>query len=223
MSAEISIDVISDIVCPWCYVGKRRLQRAIDLMPEFDVEVRWRPFRLDSTIPVEGIKREDYLTKKFGSLEAAAPMYAQLTQMGPDEGIAFNFDRITRSPNTINAHRLIKWAAEEGLADEMVEGLFVAYFSEGLDIGDTATLSRLAGEAGMAPDSVGERLATEEDREETIAEVENATRIGVSGVPCFIVDQRIVVMGAHPPEALIQAVEEALSERSGGNGAGAEA
>lgn len=218
MNNELSIEVVSDIVCPWCYVGKRRLRRAIDLMPGSSIDVQWRPFRLDSTIPTGGIPRQEYLTRKFGSVEAAAPMYEQLTRIGPEEGISFHFDRITRSPNTVNAHRLIKWATADGIADDVVERLFEAYFSEGLDVGDTEVLARLAEEAGFTGKPVNERLDTDEDRDQTVAEIEHATHTGVNGVPCFIIDRRIVVMGAHPPETLVQAMEEALAERDSSNG-----
>jgi len=221
MKNELSIEVVSDVVCPWCYVGKRRLRRAIDLMPGFGIDVQWRPFRLDSTIPAEGIPRQEYLTRKFGSVEAAAPMYEQLTQIGPEEDISFHFDRIKRSPNTVNAHRLVKWAAADGVADDMVERLFEAYFSEGLDVGDAEVLARLAEEVGVTGKPVNDRLDTDEDRDQTVSEIEHAASMGVNGVPCFIIDRRVVVMGAHPPETLVQAMEEALAERDGGNGASA--
>ena len=216
----VPIDVVSDVVCPWCYVGKRRLEKALGLMPEVSAKVRWRPFRLDPTIPPEGISRDEYLSRKFGP-DRAADMYARLTAMGDEEGIVFRFDRITRSPNTVDAHRLTKWAAAEGVEDDVVERLFVAYFSEGLDVGDSDVLVGLAAEAGMTGDDVRTRLGVDEDRDETVAEIENAYRIGVTGVPCFIVDQRVVVMGAHPPETIVQAVGQALAERDGAPAAGA--
>ena len=139
-----------------------------------------------------------------------------LVQVGEEEGIAFNFDRIERAPNTVDAHRLILWAAAQGLQDEVVERLFVAYFSEGRDIGDVAVLARIAEEAGLGGDIPG-RLAGDEDRERTVAEIENAYRIGVTGVPAFIFGQRIAVLGAHPPETLMQAMEQALSETASGD------
>ena len=150
MSAEpVTIDVISDVVCPWCYLGKRRLARAIGLLPEIQFVVRWRPFRLDPTIPPEGVAREDYLTAKFGSIEALDESHRQLTERGREEGIDYRFDRITRSPNTVDAHRLVRWAGAEGVQDDMVERLFAAYFSEGLDIGDPAVLAALSEDVGF--------------------------------------------------------------------------
>lgn len=201
-----------DVICPWCYLGKRRLARAIDLVPEFNVVVRWRPFRLDPTIPAGGIDRADYLISKFGSLEAVGPAHEELTERGRAEGIIYNFDRITRAPNSVDAHRLVQWAAETGHQDDMVERLFAAYFSEGLDIGDKTVLADLALDAGF-DHSVVSRLASDEDRDQVVAEIENAYRIGVNGVPTFIVDRRLAVTGAHPAEVLVQAMEQAVSER----------
>ena len=214
MSGEpVTIDVISDVVCPWCYLGKRRLARAIGLMPEFPFAVRWRPFRLDPTIPPEGVAREDYLTTKFGSIEALDESHRQLAERGRQEGIDYHFDRITRSPNTVDAHRVVRWAAAEGAEDDMVERLFAAYFSEGLDVGATQVLAALAEDVGLSGRSVAARLAGEDDRAAVVAEIENAYRIGVSGVPCFIIDHRLAVTGAHSPEVLVQAIEQAVAER----------
>ncbi len=214
MSGEpVTIDVISDVVCPWCYLGKRRLRRAVDMVPEIQVIVRWRPFRLDPTIPPEGVAREDYLTAKFGSIQALDESHRQLSMRGRDEGITYNFDRITRSPNTLDAHRLVRWAAAAGVQDDMVERLFAAYFSEGLDVGDAAVLADLAAHVGLDGEVTAGRLASDEDRELVVAEIENANRIGVSGVPCFIIDRRLAVTGAHPAEVLAQAIEQAVAER----------
>ncbi len=215
MSESLTIDVISDVVCPWCFVGKRRLGRALAMLPEVNAVVRWLPFRLDPTIPPGGIARADYLSKKFGSVEAAAPMYEQLTELAPAEGISFHFDRITRSPNTVDAHRLIRWAQQDGDADDMVERLFVAYFSEGEDVGDAAVLTRIAGEAGMDAATVGARLIGDEDREATVAEVENAYRIGITGVPSLILQNRLVVVGAQAPEIIVEAIGQALEGEPG--------
>jgi predicted DsbA family dithiol-disulfide isomerase len=204
----VPIDVISDVVCPWCYLGKRRLERAIGLLPQLDFVVRWHPFRLDPTIPPGGIDRGDYLTGKFGSLDAVAATHASLTALGDREGIVFHFGAIARAPNTVDAHRLIRWASAIGLGEVMVEHLFQAYFTEGIDVGDRSALAGLAAELGMSGD-IAARLASEEDSSEVIAEVEEAYRIGVSGVPCFIIDRRYAVIGAHPPETLVEAIRQA--------------
>jgi predicted DsbA family dithiol-disulfide isomerase len=214
MSEEpVTIDVISDVVCPWCYLGKRRLDRAVGLLPEIQIVVRWRPFRLDPTIPPEGVAREDYLTAKFGSAEALDESHRQLEQRGREEGIDYRFDRITRSPNTVDAHRVVRWASTEGVQDDMVERLFAAYFSEGLDVGDATVLADLAADVGLDAAAVARRLASPEDSDLVIAEIENAYRVGVSGVPCFIIDRRLTVTGAHPAEVLVQAIEQAVGER----------
>lgn len=203
-----TIDVFSDVVCPWCYLGKRRLERAIGELRGRQVEVRWRPFRLDPTIPPEGVDRDAYIARKFGSATAIEPSHRRLTEMGAAEGIDYHFDRITRSPNTIDAHRLVRWAAGQQRQDAVVEALFAAYFTAGRDVGDRRALAAIAHEAGLEGD-IAARLATDEDRAPVEAEIENAYRIGVTGVPCFVVDGRVGVMGAQSPEALLDVVRQA--------------
>jgi predicted DsbA family dithiol-disulfide isomerase len=207
-NAPLSIDVISDVVCPWCYLGKRRLERAISLLPERQFVVRWHPFRLDPTIPPGGIDRVEYLAKKFGSVEAIAPAHANLTALGEQEGIDFRFDRITRSPNTIDAHRLVRWASFAELGEAMVERLFRAYFTDGVDVGDRGELAGLGADVGLRGE-IADRLGSSEDVAEVTTEVEEAYRIGVSGVPCFIIDRRYAVVGAHPAETLVDAIGRA--------------
>lgn len=206
---SITIDVVSDVVCPWCYLGKRRLERALALVPEVDIRVRWRPFQLDPSVPPEGMDRRDYFTRKFGSLEAVAEAHRRLTSYGAAEGIDYRFDAITRAANTIDAHRLIRWALAEGKEEAMVERLFRANFTDALDIGDRATLARLAAEIGMDGTVVMARLASDEDRDAVLAEIEEAQRVGVTGVPTFIVDARYAVVGAHPAEAIAAAIRKA--------------
>jgi predicted DsbA family dithiol-disulfide isomerase len=203
-----TVDVFSDVVCPWCYLGKRRLSRALAAMPQRLFAIHWLPFQLDPTIPAEGIDRDAYLIGKFGSTDAIEPAHQRLTEMGRAEGIEYRFDRITRSPNTIDAHRLIRWAAPAGVQDALVERLFAAYFTEGRDIGDHAVLAAIAAEAGLGGD-IAARLAGDEDTETINAEIQNAYRIGVSGVPCYVIDRRLGVMGAQMPDALVAAVAQA--------------
>ncbi|MHA1159124.1 MAG: DsbA family oxidoreductase, partial [Alphaproteobacteria bacterium] len=152
-----------------------------------------------------------YLSRKFGDYRAKA-MFDQLSGLADGEGIVFNFERIARSPNTVDAHRVIKWSQDDGLGDDLVERLFVAYFSEGRDVGDADVLVAVAEEAGMSADTIRQRLTGDVDRAETVAEVENAYRIGVSGVPCYVLQERLVVMGARPPEIIVQAIGQALAE-----------
>jgi predicted DsbA family dithiol-disulfide isomerase len=209
---SISVDVVSDVACPWCYLGKRRLERAMSLAPDVDVGVRWRPYRLDPTIPPEGISRNDYIVGKFGSLEAVRAAHERLEEYGRAEGIDYRFDLIARSADTTNAHRLIKWAHAEGKEDAVVERLFAAYFSEGKDIGDTSVLAAVAADAGLDAVSIEARLATDEDRGAVAAEIEEAYRIGVTGVPSFIIGRRYAVVGAHPAETIAAAIRRAASE-----------
>jgi predicted DsbA family dithiol-disulfide isomerase len=145
----LRIDVVSDVMCPWCFVGKRRLERALAEAADVPVEVIWRPFQLDPTLPPDGKDRRAYLEEKFGGPEQAAAIYERIREAGREEGIAFAFDRIARSPNTLDAHRLIRWAGEEGVQDAMVERLFELYFLEGADLTREATLVEAAVAAGM--------------------------------------------------------------------------
>jgi predicted DsbA family dithiol-disulfide isomerase len=211
----LRVDVVSDVVCPWCYLGKRRLERAIESLPQTGISVHWHPFQLDQTIPPGGLDRRDYLERKFGSLAAVTPAHVNLAAIGEREGIAFRFDQIKRSPNTVDAHRLIRWASLADLADAMVERMFRAYFSEGVDIGDHAALAALAAEVGLAGD-IGARLASAEGRDAVTAEVEDAYRLGVSGVPCFIIENRYAVVGAHPAETLVEVIRRAEIARKTG-------
>ncbi len=210
--APLTIDVVSDVVCPWCYVGKRRLEQALAAWDGGPVAVRWHPFQLDDTIPPQGIARIDYLTRKFGSLSAVEPMHDRLAAIGREVGIPFDFARIARSPNTRDAHRVIGWAGSEGGGDAqgvVVEELMRGYFVEGRDIGDRAVLADAAAAAGMDRDSVAARLATEEDAAEVAAAVDGARRQGITGVPCFILGRRYALMGAQEPAALLDAMRKA--------------
>jgi predicted DsbA family dithiol-disulfide isomerase len=211
----LTLDVFSDVVCPWCYLGKRRLERALTLAPDLDVAVRWRPFQLDATIPQGGIERRVYLERKFGGPEAIAPTHRRMTDMGAAEGIEYHFERIQRSPNTLDAHRVIRWATAAGREEPMVERLFKAYFTEGLDIGDHAVLARLAGEAGLdEAAAVAVRLPTNEDRQAVENEIAEAYRIGVTGVPCFVIASRYGVVGAQSPETIAQALRDVAEKRT---------
>jgi predicted DsbA family dithiol-disulfide isomerase len=203
----LEIDVVSDVVCPWCYVGKKRLEKAIALAG-VPVAVRWHPFQLDPTIPREGKSRRAYLEGKFGSLERVAGMHRQLEELGAAEGIDFAFDRIEIAANTLDAHRLVRWAGEAGKQDAVVEALFRANFLEGRNIGDHAVLADIAGTAGMDRAQVEARLASDQDRREVEAEIHSAQKIGVTGVPTYIIANRYGVVGAPPPETLAKAFAE---------------
>lgn len=206
----LQIDVVSDVVCPWCYIGKRRLERALAQRPDLEIGVSWRPFQLDPTIPPEGVDRRFYMERKFGSPDRIAEIHSRLEAAGESEGIAFAFDRITRSPNTLDAHRLIRWAATAGLQHPIVERLFEIYFVEGGDIGDSERLSSAADEIGLDSDAVGDLLARGVDRERVEHEIALAHQSGINGVPCFIVDSRLMVMGAQHPDVIVSAIDQAL-------------
>jgi predicted DsbA family dithiol-disulfide isomerase len=208
----ITVDVVSDVVCPWCYLGKRRLEHAVARIPEIPVEIRWRPYSLDPTVPPEGEDRLDHIVRKFGSLAALDDAHRRLTDLGLAEGITYNFDRITRSPNTLDAHRVVRWAVAAGKGEAMVERLFAAYFSEGRDVGDRAVLGALANEVGLPGKNIATRLNGSDDRDTVQAEIEDAYRIGVTGVPCFILAGKYGVVGAQSVEAIVQAIQQVASE-----------
>jgi predicted DsbA family dithiol-disulfide isomerase len=201
----LSVDVVSDVVCPWCFIGKRRLEKAI-ATASVPVTVRWRPYQLDPTIPPEGKSRQEYLAAKFGSPERIRQIYERVAATGRGEGIDFAFDRVAVSPNTLDAHRLVRWAEEAGRQDAIVEALFRAYFLDGRNIGNHDVLADIAGRAGLEPLAIRERLASEEDREPVAREVASAQAMGVTGVPTFILARRYALVGAQPAEEIAAAL-----------------
>src|SRR4051812_3862833 len=207
------IDIVSDAICPWCYIGKRRLEKALELAPQPDLELGWRPFQLNPEMPPEGIDRKAYLQAKFGD-SAGGRNYDRITQIGQELGIPFAFDKIQRTPNTIPAHRLIRYATRTGVQDEIVETLFRAYFTEGRNIGDIDTLTELAASAGLDAGVIGAYLRSVEDEETIRSEDAFARQIGISGVPCFIIDQQYAISGAQPSEAFLEVFE--LAKKGGG-------
>jgi len=194
-------DIFSDIVCPWCYIGKRRFARALGQRPDVEALVAWRAFQLNPDLPREGMDRADYMKMKFGDARRAGEIYARVSEAGAGEGIHFRFDRITRTPNTTDAHRLLRYAATEGSQDALVDRLFVGYFLEGADLGDLDTLSQLGGEAGLEIAPARAFLEKEDGREEVMADLALAYRMGITGVPCFILEGKYALPGAHEPEA----------------------
>lgn len=207
----LTVDVVSDVMCPWCYIGKRRLDRAQVLAPDVEPLVRWRPFQLDATIPPEGIDRQEYLDKKFGR-ESAIEKYAQIRETGEAEGIMFAFDRIEKSPNTINAHRLIRWAEVGEQQDKVVERLFELFFCEGEDIGEISVLLEAAREGQMDTELVQEVLATDQDVDSVEKEIAMAHELGIQGVPTFVIDQQHLLVGAQRAEVLADALVQISQE-----------
>ena len=194
-------DIFSDIVCPWCYIGKRRFARALTLRPDIQPEVAWRAFQLNPDLPRDGMDRAEYVAMKFGSGRRSEEIYKRVTEAGIAEGIDFRFDKIKRTPNTTDAHRLLLYAQGAKAQEAVVDRLFVGYFTEGADIGDTETLTALAGEAGLETDPVRRFLVTEQGREQVMEDLSLAYKMGITGVPCFILEGRYALPGAHEPEA----------------------
>jgi predicted DsbA family dithiol-disulfide isomerase len=201
-------------VCPWCFIGKRRLARALAMRPDVPVEVFWRPYRLDPTVPREGVDRRAYLKAKFGDTPRSAAMGEAIRSEGAGEGIVFAFDKIAKTPNTLDSHRLIRWAAGAGVQDAVVERLFKAYFVEGRDIGDPPVLSDIAGKAGMNASLVSELLARDSDLAEVEREAGMANQMGISGVPTFIFDSKFMISGAREPEILARIIDKAMATES---------
>jgi predicted DsbA family dithiol-disulfide isomerase len=207
----MQIDVISDTVCPWCYIGKRRLERALSLRPQIEFDVRWRPFQLDPNTPVEGVDRKVYMERKFGSSEKIKPIHTALLKAGEDEGLAFAFEKITRTPNTLNSHRVIRWSHSLGLQDKLVELLFRRYFMDGADIGQIKVLAAIADEVGMDGELTEELLESDADRELVAREDSLARKIGINGVPTFLIGGKVLVNGAQDAEHLVRVIDHVAS------------
>ena len=211
----LMIDVVSDIVCPWCYLGKRRLAQALSEVDGGPVAVRWRPYQLDPTIPASGLDRHAYMKAKFGDESRLAAVHDRLIALGAEVGIAYDFTAISRSPNTLDAHRLIRWAATAGAQEAVVERLFQLYFEQGRDIGERALLVEIARHNGMDGDVVASLLADGQDSEAVQAEIAEAQSIGVTGVPFFIFASRFGVPGAQGADVLAKAIAQARASLSG--------
>lgn len=193
------IDVFSDTICPWCLIGKRRLERALAQRPELDVRIRWHGFQLNPWMPTEGMERGDYLAAKFGERDATG-IYENIRRIGAAEGIDFRFDLIPRTPNTLQSHRLVRFAATQGRQNETVEALFQAYFIEGRDIGKLDVLVEVGAAAGLPADEVRAWLGSGAGEEAVVAEDSEARRMGIQGVPLFIVAGQYAISGAQEPE-----------------------
>jgi predicted DsbA family dithiol-disulfide isomerase len=209
----LTIDVISDVVCPWCFIGKRRLEKALALTPDIPVEVRWHPYFLNPWVPREGISREQYLTTKFGSVERYKGIAGRVAAAAAAEGLTYNVDGIARQPNTLNAHRLILWAGNIGNAAQMKQRLMELYFTEGADLSDPEVLVHAAQECGLDGESVRTWLASDTDVDRVSAAAESAKEAGIDGVPCFIIGGAFAVSGAQAPEYLADAIERGAKNR----------
>ncbi|MEQ8604054.1 MAG: DsbA family oxidoreductase [Marivibrio sp.] len=210
----MQIDIFSDPICPWCFIGKKRLDAARALRPGLDLKIRWRAFQLNPDMPAGGMDRQTYLNVKFGGPDRAQELYGQIARVGQEVGIPFDFAGIPRTPNTLSAHRLIRFAQqpEQGKADALVEALFDAYFLENRDIGDRETLLELAQVAGLDLGAAAEILDQDAYAEEIRAEDAYARRMGIGGVPCFIVNGKYALSGAQEPESFLPLFDMAVQE-----------
>lgn len=215
---SITVDVVSDAVCPWCFIGQERLDKAIAAAGDIEVHVRWRPFQLDPTIPPDGKDRREYMLAKFGSEERIRQMHARIEPLGEAEGINFAFDAIKVAANTLDAHRVIRWAgaAGEAVQNRLVRRLFQLYFEEGANVGDHAVLIEAAREAGMDAAVVETLLPTDADVEAVRTEIATASRMGITGVPCFLLEGKYAVMGAQDADTLADAIRQVAAAKAKG-------
>lgn len=203
-----TIEIISDPICPWCYIGKTRFERALAERPDHPFKISWSPFQLNPNMPAEGMDRREYLERKFGGKEGAVQVYSDIVNAAKSDGLEIDIEKIKRTPNTINAHRLIHWAGVEGRQNEVVAALFVANFQEGKDISDPAVLADIAESAGMDRAVVERLLASDADIAETRAADETAREMGVRGVPTFLIDGQYVVTGARETAFWVDLIDE---------------
>ena len=197
----MQLDVISDVICPWCFIGKRKLDAALAQVDDFQINLMWRPFQLDPTTPPEGHDRKQQMIRKFGP-DAGKQIFKNVLAAAEGTGINWNFDKITRTPNTLNAHRLIRWAASTGEQHQIAEALFCAYFEQALDIGDVAVLLDIGDKHGLERDLLVDLFASDRDMEQTRNDDAAARELGVTGVPAFLAGGKFMLMGAQEPEYL---------------------
>ncbi|MEM7505152.1 MAG: DsbA family oxidoreductase [Pseudomonadota bacterium] len=212
----IQLDVISDPICPWCYIGKANLDRAIETTGQNPFTMAWRIFQLNPDMPLEGMDRKTYLERKFGGPEGARDVYGRIEGAAKSAGLDVRFDRVARTPNTFDAHRLIRWSQTTGTQHAVVNQMFRRYFEDGQDISDRAILLDIADSAGMERDVVARLLDSDADREELQAEEATARQMGVTGVPCFIINGQHVVQGAQDTatwERIITELSASLANR----------
>lgn len=209
----LHLTVVSDAICPWCWIGKRRLDQALAMLaehqPDLGFEISYFPFMLNPDMPEEGVDRASYRAAKFGSLERSRELDAQVAAAGAESGLEFHHDLMLRTPNTTNAHRLARFAAEAGRQRDVVEAIFRAYFNEGRDIGDITVLADLADANGMAREATLARLRSQEAVAEVRAQAASASRAGITGVPSFVLNRHFLFSGAQPPETIADALASA--------------
>ncbi len=213
--ARLSVEVVHDLVCPWCYLGTRRLIRTIRRRPDLLVDLVWRPFLLNPDMPRLGMSRSDYVVRKFGGEDRARRLYSSITEIGMGEGVQFRFDRVRRTPSSVDAHRLVRWAARFGRADGVVEALFAAHFADGRDLGDPAVLGAIAASCGLDPAGARAMLNSDAELDGVHADNLRAHRLGINGVPCFVVAGRHAIAGAQEPEVIERLLDVAAVQMAG--------
>jgi len=209
----VQVDIVADTICPWCFIGKRRFERALKLRPAEGVIVSWLAYQLNPDIPRDGVSRSDYMAAKFGDEERIRRLNQRLVSAGHEEEIEFNFEAIKRTPNTIDSHRLVRFAGRFGLQSLVMEYLYHAYFYEGRDIGDPETLVRIGADAGMDGGALQDFLASGAEESEILDEDDLIRRARVSGVPCFIIEEKYAVSGAQAPEIFLQIFDLVQQDR----------
>lgn len=210
----MKIDIISDTVCPWCLIGKRKLETALAQRPGLDVDITWHPFQLHPDMPPGGADRKEFTASKFGSVERAREIYANIQSAGETLDLAFEFGKIKRSPNTLDSHRLLRWSESTGLQDKLVEVLFRKFFMDGQDLGDQQVLLDAAEEVGMDKVLVTELLESDKDKELVLKEEARAREMGVTGVPFFVFNDKYALSGAQDPSAFLQVFDQIAQEAS---------
>ncbi len=207
----MKIDIIFDTVCPWCYIGKRRLEMALSMRPKIKVKPNWLPFLLNPEMPPEGIDRTAYLVKKFGSESRVSRIYGAIGEAGQSVEIDFAFERIGKTPNSVDSHRLVRFAHERGLAGEVVEALFVEFFINGRDIGDLRVLTKIGADIGLDAKEVDAYLNSDADVRTIYDDNVRAHRLGINGVPSFAFNEKFVISGAQEPQVLARMLDAALA------------
>ncbi len=210
--ARLAIEIVHDLVCPWCFLGVRRLMRTLRRRPDLLFDLTWRPFLLNPDMPRAGMARPDYVIRKFGGEDRARRLYASISEIGRTEGLLFRFDRIRRTPSSVDAHRLVRYAARFGRADAMVEALFLAHFTDGLDIGDHVLLTAIAASCGLEIAPVRRFLSSIDEVDAVHADNLRAHRLGINGVPCFVISGRHAIAGAQEPEVIERLLDVAAVE-----------
>ncbi len=214
--ARLSVEIVHDLVCPWCYLGVRRLLRTLRRRPDLLFDLTWRPFLLNPDMPRMGMSRSDYVVRKFGGEDRARRLYGSIAEIGRSEGVEFRFDRVRRTPSSVDAHRLVRWANRFGRAAGMVEALFAAHFTDGRDIGDISVLSAVAASYGMDPIKARAFLLSDAEVDAVHADNLRAHRLGINGVPCFVIGGHHAIAGAQEPEVIERLLDVAAVEATFG-------